>query len=156
MADEEIEDEGDAEDEESPALVGEELNAELFRSAVKSLRQAIPNWKMQADLLLGHPVQFASDFDSLGGRYERVQPFVHFAITGALEAIAKVRFDPAFGTALTVVRRIVVQACPPGEERGVVTLSGSVLTIGVPLDIEKPPSEEIAGAIRAAISSNDR
>jgi hypothetical protein len=151
---EETDDEADIEDDDPPQLVGEELNADLFKSAVKSLREAIPNWKMQADLLLGHSVQFVPDFNSLGGRYERIQPFVHFAITGALEAITKVRFDPTFGPGLTEVRRIIVQACPPGEERGVVTLAGPVLTIGVPLDIQQPPSEEIAGAIRAAIRSN--
>lgn len=147
--------EADAEDQQDQGkpLAGEELNAELFRSAIESLREVVPAWRQQADLLLGHPVEFAPNFDSLEGRYERVQPFVHLAIAGALEALVKVRFDPKFGSALTAIQKIAVVACPLGQTQSVANLSDSALSIFVPLNGERPPTDQIANAMRAAIAA---
>ena len=151
-----IEQDEDAADEESEAddarpLAGEELNAELFRTAAASLREAIPAWKMQADLLIGHPVEFAPDFDSLEGRYERMQPFVHVAIAGVLEALVKVRFDPTCGSKLTLIQRIVICGLAPEHDSGDVLLNGGTLIVSVPLAGTQPPTEQIAAAMSTAL-----
>lgn len=140
----------DEEDEEPEPFKGEELNRELFRSAVETLREVAAAWKQQADLLLGHPVEFVADFDSLEGRYDLVQPFVHLAIAGSLDALAKVRFDPAFGAALTAIGKIMIR---PGQPDGpcAVDLYDEALTIRVPLSGQRAPIEEIADRIRAAV-----
>jgi len=139
------------EDEEPAPLQGQELNRELFRSAVASIREVVPAWKQQVDLLLGHPVEFAADFDSLEGRYDLVQPFVHLAIAGALEAITKVRFDPKFGAALMGVNGILIRPGSPDEASCAVDLREQSLTIRVALTGERPPTEAIADGIRAAV-----
>jgi uncharacterized protein YqcC (DUF446 family) len=141
-------------DDTPPPLSAAELNAKLFTSAVASLREVIPSWKMQADLLLGHSVDFVPDFDSLEGRYDWVGPFVNLAIAGTLDALAKVRFDPVYGPGTIGVTAIRIVPIPPGSNRCAAELVDSALTVWISLDGDVRPTRAIADAMCGAIGTD--
>jgi hypothetical protein len=151
--DPDVEQEEEEEEEaETPFLEGEELNAKLFRDSVQMMIEAaVPGWQLQVELLVGKSVQFVPDFDSLAGRFDRVGPFVQLAVAGTLEALAKLRFDPECGAKLGVIRKIVVRATIRIPKNVQIDLAEGVMYISMSLDEQRPPTEKIAAAIKAAI-----
>ena len=129
-------------------------NTELFDSAVKSLREVEPMWRQQLEMALGHATEFEVDYDSLGGQFEQVQPFVHQAISGALAAITQIGFNPATqGPLRERVHGVVVRAGEDGA-RCAAELDDGTLTIRAPLAGDgPPPTEAIAGAIKALLDA---
>ncbi|MCX7048426.1 MAG: YqcC family protein [Candidatus Sumerlaeota bacterium] len=128
-------------------------NADLFASAIESLRAMEPIWRQQIELALGHEAELVIDWDSLGGRYERMQPFIHQVIAGALEAIVSVGFSPATQTRLREsVRRVVIGLCEEGKAGGVM-LADTTLVAHMALAPEMPaPRDEIIRAIQALLA----
>lgn len=126
----------------------EAQNSEPFRDAVARLRQTEADWQLQADLAVGHPTKLVVDFDSLGGRFERVGPFVNGAIAGVLGALCKVGFDPARRSALSAaVWRVTIAAAGEGEALRV-EMKDDALRVQVPVAAGQA---EATGAIARAI-----
>lgn len=131
----------------------------LFASAMESTRGAEPTWREQVKMLFGgRPVALELDWACLQGRYPLIQPFVHRALTGTMEALGMVAFDPAHKSRLETVRRVVVT----GRDEEVapsVALDGGDLTFTVglaPGGDERPPSAELAGLLTDALGSGRR
>src|SRR5262245_35123893 len=107
----------------------EELNEQLFAKAVKSLKQMEPVWQQQLEMLLGHKAKLELDFDGLGGNYSLVQPFIHQGLTGALEGLGLVAFDPVWRKKLEGVKGMVIAPA----KKGAVSVKGGKLTVKVAL-----------------------
>lgn len=139
--------------------------AELLKEAVTYLRDAESAWRQQAEFALGHAVGLIIDYDSLGGHYDWLQPFVQQAIGGSLGALTGVGFDPQCRDALGAAIQRVQIACAGGEPRpgpaSEVTIDGGLLTMRVPLVVTAPgapaprrpidPTFDIANGIRRAL-----
>ncbi len=128
-------------------------NAQLFDSAVQSLREVEPSWRQQLEMALDHPVEFEVDYDSLGGKYELVQPFVQQAIAGTLGAIAQIGFNPSSqGPLRECVHGVVIRAGDDGAGCEV-ELEDGMLTVRASLaPSERPPVDAITGAIKAMLA----
>lgn len=134
-------------------MTGDERNDQFFAEALSHLRnEAEGFWRQQLELLLGHPVELTVGYESLGGRYELVQPFVHQAVAGTLTALSRLAFDPARGGPLrAAVVRVVIVAGKEGEECDV-TIADGALTSRVPLGPDgSDPTPSIDAAIRHAV-----
>lgn len=141
--------ETDAEDE--PAQTDAARNDEAFASAVASFQSAEDAWKMQLDMALGHATSMYVDYDSLNGRYELLQPFIHQALSGALGAVSVVAFDPQWQRLIREVRRVWIRRADDGVPTSA-TVNGDELIMRVNIDQEGPPPVmEVADAIKAAL-----
>jgi uncharacterized protein YqcC (DUF446 family) len=129
------------------AMQHDARNDELFREALTSLRETESAWREQIEFALGHPAALTVDYDSLGGRYELVQPFVHQAVAGTIQALAELGFDPARGEPLRAAVSHVVIAGDSTDACDV-TIANGVLTARVALD---NTGADAAPAIEAAI-----
>ena len=128
---------------------GERLNDENFRLAAESLRENESVWASQLEMMLGRPVQVRLDFDSLGGRYERVRPFIHQGVTGVLEAFGRLfvdraRWEPFLGS----IRNVSIAAAAGAECKAM--MNGETLAVHVPLVIEdvRAPTHQVVNAFR--------
>lgn len=145
-------------------MTGESRNEPLFDDAVARLRESECYWRDPLEYALGHPTDLVVDYDSLGGRFDLVQPFVHHAVAGALGAIAKVGFDPASREPLgAAVQRVAIAASSAGQDLGV-TIEDGLLTVRWSLDDGGPDgggedaaqrTAKIEEAIRRALSRTD-
>ncbi|MFI5377951.1 MAG: YqcC family protein [Tepidisphaerales bacterium] len=147
-------DQKEPQEEESPEAApnAESQNAALFEGAVKSLREVESVWRGQLEMALGHEAGLVVDYGSLGGRFERVQPFVHQAVSGALQAISQLGFNPATqGRLRERVQQVIITAGADGQECAA-ELADGVLTVKAPLvEGEPPPTEQLAAAIEAEL-----
>jgi|GEM_PF-3760993 len=141
----------ETEAEEEPAQTDAARNDELFASAVASFQSAEDAWKMQLDMALGHATSMYVDYDSLNGRYELLQPFIHQALSGALGAVSMVGFDPQWQRLIREVRRVWIRRADDGVPTSA-TVNGDELIMRVNIDQEGPPPVmEVADAIKAAL-----
>lgn len=131
-------------------------NEELFASAVASLKSAEPAWHGQLAMAFGNrPVELHIDWDSLGGRFDNVQPFVHRVIAGVLDAMATVAFTEPKAD-LSFVRRVEIAGTYDYGERGEgsesLTFDDGTLRLQVsfqPADVV--PAASIASLIRSTL-----
>ena len=111
-------------------------NAENLRAAIEHLAGAHETWHQQAALAVGRPVEFVVDYESLGGRFELLQPLIHRSLSDGLGALASIGFGETGGAKLrlrAVVRKVVIRA-PRRGDRGPVTLLNGELAIHPRLD----------------------
>lgn len=134
-----------------PDPAAQARNAELFSSAVESLRQTEGDWRLQLKLVLGHEVELVMDYDSLGGRFELIQPFIHGALSDVMAAIVQLRFAPltAGPLAATVNRLVISAAEPDGPCR--IRLGNGTLTLQLPLTDGGAGGEALASYIKTLL-----
>ncbi len=132
-------------------------DAELFADAVKGLREVEPVWGQQVEMALGHRVELILDYESLGGKYQWIQPLIHQALTGGLGALSRVAFSsPASRERLEVlIRRLVIRGSDAGKGC-FAELGDGVLTIGAPLVADGPaPEKELATLIEKLMGQGE-
>ncbi len=128
-------------------------NAELFTSAVASMRETEGEWRLQLKLVLGHETELVMDYDSLGGCYERIRPFIHHALGDAMAAIVQLRFAPQVGGLLVAaVNRLVISAAGQGEPCRAMLADGT-LALQLPLVDGGLGGEVLANIIRPLLMS---
>ncbi len=97
-------------------------NDTLFNDAVVGIEAAVPSWRMQIEMALGHPTPLVIDWASLDGRYNLVQGMVHVGVVQSLGAICEVGFDPltkqTLGEMVQSVRIVHVEGVAPGYRVG--------------------------------------
>ena len=103
-----------------------------FNEAIRHIEATKIHWVAQLELVLRHPVQLWLDVHSLHGVYSMVRPFVHQAISGTLQAVSALAFDPQWRDKITPVTVVHVTRCPPGKETSA-TLKNGILTVSFKL-----------------------
>ncbi|HEY4329413.1 MAG TPA: hypothetical protein VGN88_06735, partial [Phycisphaerae bacterium] len=133
------EDDTDDEDDQpqpSPEEAARQLNDTNFRTAAVSLKQNEPIWATQLELVFKHPTSLSLDFDSLNGTYDLVQPFIHQALTGSVEALTKIAFDPECEKLVQSIHAVIIRQGNLCQA----TLTAGTLTLHIPLKIgDFPP-----------------
>lgn len=155
-----------------------DLNAQKFAAALASFKEIEPMWRQQLEIVARHPIELALDYASLHGRYERVQPYIHNAVSGAIEAIAHLAFDPVAGPKLANVRKVTISSADD-DLASSAALSASELVIhgsltcsppdalrqidarvreclGVPAEIRTPAARPIAAVVAEIADTFER
>ncbi len=139
----------------SDAEKAQSLNDENFRSAVTSLKPNEPTWAMQLQMVFQRPIALILNFDSLGGKYELIQPFIHQGLTGTLEALTQIAFDPACKALAEVLREVHISGVA-ADRPVILRLAEGALAVAVPLQAgdARPPTPAILTALRALATQN--
>jgi hypothetical protein len=99
-------------------------------------------------MVFQHPVTLRLDFDSLEGRFERIQPFIHQGLTAAVEALTHLAFEPKFKPKVAEIQEVVVAGLD-GSAGPDVAFDAGVLTVGVPIKLgdHRAPTKEVKASL---------